>query len=387
MTVMFTISPTTPTENRGCLRVALCLFCLLLLAPQNIDSEETITIAAVFSLSGKATSSNKPAVDGVRISVKEINDSGGLLGKKLELLLLDNKSTPIGSHLAAQKAIEAGAVGIIGAAWSSHSLAIAKVVAQTDIPMISPVSTIPSLTDIGDNIFRVCYNDDLQGSLIAEYAFENLGAKTSLLFTDISSDFSLYISKVFKKTFSALGGQILHEIEYKTGQGEYSDQIDKASQYHADILFLSGHDESGFLAYKLKSSGVHGIPIGSDGWDSNTFYTSGGKHLQKAYFINHWISTHEDASSQLFVQRYGKKYSLAAPTALSYDAVHILAAAIQQADLEKDKTLLKSLQNIKGFKGVTGEISFNSRGDAVKQACIIEIRNGSPYFLNCYKQQ
>ena len=166
---------------------------------------ESIKIGAIFALSGKATKSNKPCVLGVQLAVQEINIKGGVLGKKLELLLLDNNSTPIGSYLAAEKAAGAGVVAIIGSVWSSHSLAIAKVAEKHKIPMISPISTIPSLTSIGDHIFRVCYDDNFQGKMIAEFAFKELKARTALIFVDIASDFSLNITEYLAGPFSHLG--------------------------------------------------------------------------------------------------------------------------------------------------------------------------------------
>ena len=164
---------------------------------------------------------------GTQLAVREINEAGGILGSKLELLLLDNQSTPIGSHLAAETAARSEVTAIIGSVWSSHSLAIANVAEKHKIPMISPISTVPSLTSIGDHIFRVCYDDNFQGRVAAEFAFKEQKARSALIFVDIASDFSLTCSS-FQTDFSIIGSTTVKEIEYKSGQPDYQSQIRQA---------------------------------------------------------------------------------------------------------------------------------------------------------------
>jgi len=365
----------------------LACLCLLFLMPGFAASVEPIKIGAIFALSGKAKNSNHPAVFGVQMAVEEINRGGGVLGSPLELLLFDNESTPIGSHLAAEKAAQAGVTGIIGASWSSHSLAIAKVAQERKIPMISPVSTIPSLTAIGDYIFRVCYTDALQGAILAQFAARELQAKSALVFVDISSDFSLDVAKIFKTHFTYLGGTVSREIEYKIGQSDYSSQIKQALVENADVVFLAGYDESGFIAAKLQEAGAKSIPIGSDGWDAESFFTLGGNKIRHGYFINHWSPAHKDPLSLAFMAKYGTEGEIKASTVLAYDAVHIFVAAIRQAGSLDHDAIRRSLTELRGFKGVTGDIAFDARRDALKGACIIEIRDGIPRHQKCYDQQ
>jgi branched-chain amino acid transport system substrate-binding protein len=362
--------------------IFICLAALLATRPA--ATAEPVRIGAIFALTGKAKNSNKQAVLGVQLAVREINLSGGVLGDQLELLLFDNESTPIGSHLAAEKAAEAGVAAIVGASWSSHSLAVAKVAQERRIPMISPISTIPSLTAIGDHIFRVCYDDNLQGAMLAEFAARDLEAKTALVFVDIASDFSLDISRIFSKNFAALGGTVLREIEYKTGQSDFSPQIRQALAADADIVFLSGYDESGFIAGKLQEAGARAIPIGSDGWEAESFYTGGGSKIRRGYYINHWFPTQDDPPSRTFLAKYTTEGDLQAPTALAYDAVNILIAAIRRAQSSDHEAIRQNLTELRGFKGVTGDIAFDAHGNVTKSACIVEIRDGMPRLLKRY---
>ena len=344
---------------------------------------EPVRIGAIFALTGKAVNSNRAAIHGTRLAVREINEQGGILSEPVELLVFDNKSTPIGSHLAAERAVKAGVAGIIGASWSSHSLAVAKVAAQHHLPMISPTSTIPSLTAIGNSIFRVCYNDDFQGSALARFAFTDLAARRAVVFIDISSDFSMSIARIFRHTFESLGGTVVKEVEYKTGQEDYRPAIREALPHQADVVFLSGYDESGYLAAALQAAGNTAIPIGSDGWDAPSFFSSGGNRIVRGYFINHWLPDAIERGSRAFIEKFQGEGDILAPTALAYDAVHILAAAIQKAGTTDRHKVVDSLRSLRGFKGVTGDITFTPGGDAAKQACIAEIRAGAPHFLKC----
>ena len=344
---------------------------------------EPVKIAAIFALTGKAVNSNRPAVLGTELAIRELNGQGGILGRPIELLMLDNESSPIGSHLAAERAVKAGVAGIIGASWSSHSLAVAKVAARHHLPMISPISTIPSLTAIGDSIFRVCYDDDFQGRTLARFAYEDLAARHAIVFIDISSDFSMSIARIFHRTFTALGGAVVKEVEYKAGQEEFRQAVQEALPHRADVVFLSGYDESGYLAAALKDAGSTAIPIGSDGWDAASFFAMGGNRIEQGYFINHWAPGATDPESRGFVGKFHGGAEIPAATALAYDAVRVLAAAIEGAGTTDRHRILDSLRGLKGFKGVTGDISFGPRGDAAKHACIVEIKAGAPHFLKC----
>ncbi len=342
------------------------------------SKSDSVKIAAIFALSGKATSSNAPAVLGVQLAAKEINETGGILGRDVEIFFFDNYSTPIGSYLAAAKAVESGVDAIIGASWSSHSLAIAKIAQKHQIPMISPISTTPPLTGVGDYIFRVCYNDNFQGEALARFVINELKAETGIIFADITSDFSLNLSEIFSRTFTSLGGTIKQTIDYRAGQSDFSGTISKIQIRDVDIAFLSGHDESGLLAKNLKEAGIEAIPVGSDGWAAESFFTLGGDQITTGYFINHWDSLQNEPRSRWFVEKYRDYGPFMAPTPLSFDAMMMLALAIKRAESTHGQDIKNTLIDLRGFVGITGNIVFDVHGDASKQACIIKIDNGIP---------
>lgn len=341
-----------------------------------------IRIAAIFALTGPAAAANSPGLVGTRLAVDQLNKQGGLLGRPLSLVVLDNQSTPIGSRLAAEEAIRQEVVAIIGAQWSSHSLAIAPVAQQANTPMISPISTVGRLTAIGDAIFRVCFTDDFQGKALAGFAGQDLHAKRATVFINLHSDFSMEIAKMFKKTFQANGGRIVREIEYKPSQIDYDELISLARAEPTDVLLLSGHDESGPIALALQNAQINGVLLGTDGWDAPSFFQTGGNRLQQAYYTTHWSRDSSNPLSREFVNRYPKNSpEPSAPTALAYDAVNILAEAIRQAGTDDRRAVRACLAGITAFPGITGTITFDSGGNAEKAVVIIAIANGQPHLL------
>lgn len=345
------------------------------------SEDQAIRIAGIFSLSGQAAAPNRAVVMGVQIAVDEINANGGILGRRVELELIDNESTPIGSRIAAQKAVDKEVTAIIGASWSSHSLAIAPIAQKYRIPMISPFSTIPKLTAIGDMIFRVCYTDDFQGKMLADFAYRDLKARRALIFVDLTSDYSMELARVFREHFQSLGGAVAREIEYKSNQVSYDRQIAQAAAEKGDVVLLSGYDESGFIAASLQESGSKARLIGGDGWGEGDFYSSGGNRLQTAYFLTHWAKESENPSSRQFVEKYGRREGIDVGTALGFDAVNVLAEAVRRAGSTNREAVRRALSEGVYSKGVTGSIAFDAQGDPVKNIFVIEIRNGVPFYV------
>lgn len=346
---------------------------------------ETVKIGAIFALSGKARASNNPAVQGVKHAIERIAkmQEEGATDRNIEVVIFDNESTPIGSHMAAMKAIEQNVAIIVGSSWSSHSLPIARVAQKNGTPMISPVSTVPSLTRIGDCIFRICYNNDFQGKAIANFSHQELRSKTALVFTDIASDFSLNISRTFKETFTGLGGEIAGVIEYKNELEDLKDTFDNLKGLHADIAFLSGHDESGFIAKRLLEEGITAIPVGTDGWASESFYSNGGNTIPEGYFIDHWVPEITPPEWQVFLASIMRTTNVMAPTALAFDATMLAAKAILESPTTSRADLRDTIHQTNDYIGITGEIHFDNIGDAFKAACITKIKDGSPSHLKC----
>ncbi len=380
--------PALMSRLQSLLLAAVCS-CLAVIPAAAVAAEsEAIAVAAIFSRTGQAAASNRTVLNGVQLAIDEINDHGGVLGRPLQLLVLDNQSTPIGSSVAARLAVDSGVSAIIGASWSSHSLAIAQIAQQYRIPMISPLSTVPKLTAVGDMIFRICFTDDFQGRMLARFVFHDLDSRSAKVFVDLTSDYSMELARVFSEHFRQLGGIIVREIEYKSNQLSYDQQLDAALSGHSDAVVLTGYEESGFIAAQLQDRGLQAAVIGGDGWGDGDFYALGGNRLKKAYFFTHWAREWDNPHSRRFVQSYGQKGPITFGTALGYDAVHVLAAAIVRAGSSDREKIRGALSGSILPGGVTGDIALDGQGDPIgKNIFVIEIENGIPSFLKTLSAQ
>lgn len=366
-----------------------CIFFMMNMAGCSSYSraEESIDIAAIYALTGVAAENNASSLLGVRLAVEEINRKGGVLNKPVKLLVFDNGSTPIGSATAAERADRANVVAILGSAWSSHSLAVAKVAQERSIPMITNYSTSPTVTAVGNYIFMVCFTDDLQGNAMAKFARTDLKAETASVFINLNSDFSLGFAQIFQERFERFGGKVLLELEYKSKQQDFSQLVQQVKAANTDIVFLSGHDESGGIARQLQEAGVRSIPIGGDGWTEPSFLNAGGNTLKRGYYCTHWSEDYDSDKSRAFVQRYGERESFGAGAALGYDAVLLLADAIQRAGSLDRSRIRTALEDTRSLEGVTGPMDFTSSRDPAKGAVIMEIVDGNPRYLKTVEPQ
>lgn len=338
--------------------------------------EDTISIAAIYALTGNAAESNKPSIEGVICAVNEINATGGIADKKIKLYVFDNLSTPIGSKISADKAVSKHVTAIIGADWSVHSLAIAKVAQAAGIPMITNISTNEGVTKTGDYIFRVCFIDSFQGQVMAQFAIEDLKARSAVIFTNITSDYSMGLSRKFQKAFEGAGGEILFTASYKPDLKNYKALLLQTKAKKPDVIFFSGHDEGGFLAQEAQAHGIQSVLLGGDDWDTDSFLSKGGQKIKKGYYCTHWSEASASSISRAFVKKHHTLEKMPAAFALSHDAVFLLADAMKRADsLDKDE-IRDALKTTKTFNGVTGKIIFDENRNPVKNAVIYEINNG-----------
>jgi len=342
---------------------------------------DEIKVAAIFAKSGEAAEDNLELFEAVRFAVEEVNAKGGLHGKKIKLIEYDNHSTPIQSRLAAKQAVKDGAVAVIGASWSSHSLAIAPYLQKMKVPMVSPDSTHPDVTKTGDYIFRACFVDTWQGKALAMFAKDELKATTTVIVQNISSDYSLGIAEMFEQNFVAGGGKVLAVLNYKSQQTDFTDLLKEAKELNPDVLFIPGHAESGYVVRQAQKIGIKAKMLGGDGWPYRQFYANGGQDLKEGYYTAHWNKNLDTEKTKDFIARYKNVYEVTDFAAISYDAAMLLFDAIKRADSIDRHSIRDALAATKDFDGVTGKISFNENGDPKKQAVVMKITDGRPALL------
>lgn len=333
----------------------------------SLNASDTIRIASIFAHSGKATNGNFFSTEAVRIIVDKINKEGGVLGKQIELIQLDNKSTAIGSMEAAIKAVRLNVSAVIGASWSSHSLAMADILQKNSIPMISNYSTNPDVTKKGNFIYRVCFIDTFQSEAISMFAYNNLKAKKIVILENISSANSISLTKEVSRSFSKFGGEVLGILKYKIDASNFSELINKIKELNPDVVVATGKGfDSSLIIEQSKQMGLDKIFIGSDGWSKLMFqYT---KNLDGNYFISHW---HKDTENQESKKIYPYLKHLGGGAFLSYDALMVLVDAIKRANSSNPIEINKALSQTKNFKGSTGTITFDKNGDPLNKDSII----------------
>ncbi len=360
--------------------IFIFLLAFLLFMPATVFAvhSEYIKIAAIYAKSGEAAEDNLELFEAVRYAVDEFNSSGGLHGSMIKLLEYDNHSTPIQSKLAAKQAVKDGVVAVIGASWSSHSLAMAPYLQQMKIPMISPDSTHPDVTRTGDYIFRACFTDAFQGASLARFARQTLKAGSAVIVQNITSDYSMGLSEHFKDEFEHRGGRVAAILNYKFQQTDFTQILNHVRQLNPDILFVPGHAESGFIVRQAQSLGIRAIMLGGDGWPYRQFYANGGQDLQLGYYSAHWNKELSFPKTLEFIEKYKKIYEVTDFAAIAYDAATILFDAIRRAGSAEPRAIRDALAATREFQGVTGPISFDREGNPQKQVIIMKIINGRP---------
>jgi branched-chain amino acid transport system substrate-binding protein len=356
------------------------------LFPAAIHAAESVKIAAIFAKTGQAVivPSLRPEFCAIRLAVKGLNADGGLLGHPVEVLELDNQSTALGARQAAEKAVLAKVIAVIGATRSSHSLGMAPVLQAAGIPMISPVSTSPQVTLVGDYIFRVCFIDDFQGEVMAAFAIKDLKAKTAVVLTNTGEKFSLSLAKVFMEKFRKLGGKILWEGDYLGTATDFETQLIKTKALQPDVCFVPGYDnDSGFIIKQSRQLGISSIFLSGDGL-TDAIYKYAGNSVEGTYYSSYWHPADANSKSRQFVQTYEKEYGkiIEAVPALTYDAVMLLADAVKRARSIEPAKIKDALAETKAFKGITGEITFDENRNPINKPAVIQkFENGATLYV------
>ena len=349
-------------------------------------SANEIVIGEFASLTGKEATFGTSSHEGTQLAVEELNAAGGVLGKKLKLITEDNQSKAGESATVVNKLISKdGAVAILGEVASSRSLEAAPVCQSNGVPMISPSSTNPKVTETGNNIFRVCFIDPFQGTVMANFATNTLKAKKVAVFTDVKSDYSKGLAKFFKEGFTKAGGQIVSELDFNGGDKDFKGQLTTIKGAAPDAVFVPGsYTDAALICIQAKEIGLNVPLFGGDGWESEKLIEIGKEAVEGNYFSTHYHPEVGSPKSKAFVEAYKKRFNGKLPdamAALGYDSAMILADAIKRADATEGAKIRDALAATKDFDAVTGKISINAQRDAVKSAVIIQVKSGKFAFV------
>lgn len=356
---------------------------------------DTIKIGAMYEMTGGQATFGTSAVNGAKLAVKEINAKGGLLGKKVELVVGDNKSEPSEAANITTKLISQDKViAVMGSTTSSNTLAASNVAMSNKIPLISAAATNPKVTvedngKVKDYIFRACFIDPFQGTVAANFAWTDLKAKTAAIFIDNSSDYSKGLAKFFKDSFLAGGGIVIAEEAYLQKDQDFKAVLTKFVSKKPDIIYVPGYyEEVGKIVKQAREMGIIAPILGGDGLDSpKLLEIAGPDALNNTFLTNHYSPEDKSPAVAQFVEKYKAEYGLVpdAMAALGYDTMMLVAEAIIKGNSTAPDKIKDSLAGIKDFKAVTGNISINSSHDAAKSAVILEYRDGKQIYKTTVK--
>jgi len=344
-----------------------------------------IRLGSYMCNTGSFATFGQSSTKAMQLAVEELNARGGVLGKKIRLTVEDDQCKPEEAANAARKLIDQDKVlCVIGEVASSNSLAAAPICQSSKTPMVTPSSTNPAVTKVGDFIYRICFTDDFQGLVMARYAAEDLGARTAVIFSDVASDYSKGLSQVFRRTFTSLGGQVLGEESYSQGDKDFRAQLTKFQGLSPDVLYIPGYyGEVALILLQAHELGLKVTPIGGDGWDSPKLVEIAGKAAEGGCFSNHYSKDDPNPVVQGFVSSFKAKHNEEpdALAACAYDAIRIVAQALESAGKEDREALREALSEIRDFDGVTGQITIDKDRNAKKSATILTIEDGKQAFV------
>lgn len=355
-------------------------------AQQGADSDkgqapaEVIKIGVYEPLTGTNAAGGQMTVEGIELANKLYPE---VLGKKVELVIVDNKSEKQEAANAVERLIGKGKVNvIIGSYGSSLSMAGGPVALDAKVPVIGCSPTNPAVTLDNDYYFRVCFIDPFQGTVMSNYATGKLGAKTAAIIQDVQQDYSVGLSNYFEKAFKATNGDasIVAKVNYNTGDKDFSAQLTEVKSKNPDVIFAPGNFlESGILVAKARELGINVPILGGDTWEAEEFLNQVTQY-KDIYFSTHFTAEEPVTEvSTTFLDEFKKEYpnkEVNAFAALGYDTYILALDAMERADSADPQAIRDKLAETQDFKGATGIITLDENGDATKTAVIKKVMDG-----------
>jgi branched-chain amino acid transport system substrate-binding protein len=371
--------------------LALLLACAVLLSfackrKRSGTEDETgpIVIGAYLSMTGSMATFGESSARGAQIAVDEANAQGGLLGRPVQLLVLDDqgRSEEVG-HAVLRLIDVNGAAAIMGEVASTLSLVAGRIAQRRKVPMVSPSSTNTKVTQVGDYVFRACFLDPFQGYAMAKFAREKLQLNKVAILKDVRNDYSVGLADAFHKAFTKMGGEIVAEESYSAGDTEFSAQLTKLKALGPEGLYVPGYyTEVGGIARQARRLGIKAPLMGGDGWESPELRNIGGADIVGSYYSNHFASDAPSARAQGFIQTWRERWGTAAPAlgALGYDATLMIIDAIKRAQSTEPEKLRAALASTKELDAVSGKLTLDPNRNPVKPAVVVRVTETGEVF-------
>jgi branched-chain amino acid transport system substrate-binding protein len=352
--------------------------------------EQVVNLGGIFPMSGASATFGSSSKNGMVMAIEEFNAAGGATIDDVKTtvngIVEDDTASPEVGASAAQKLLNQDKViGIVGAVMSKVSLAVAPICQAAGVPQISPTSTNAMVTKVGDYIFRACFIDPFQGTVMAKYVYETLGLKTAAVLYDNGNDYNKGLAENFKLSFEGLGGKIVSYEAFTDEEKtvDYKAQLTKIKAANPAFLYLPNYYGSAALQLKqAREMGFNAPAGGGDGWDSTKLVEIGGAAVEGGVFSNHFSKDDKTPAVQQFVTKYTTKYGEApdALAALAYEATGLFLDAFKKAGSIKGSDIRDAMKNTT-FVGISGAYKFDENRNPIKSAVVIKIAGGQQTYL------
>ncbi len=346
--------------------------------------DSKVKIGVVTPQTGPVSIYGKANENGIRLATKEINENGGISGREIELVVMDDKGEITDAVTSFNLLMEENVDVVIGAFTSKPSLALAETAKNYEIPVITPGGTQEDITLGKPNVFRQTFTNSYQGSLLAIHAKDNLNAKTAAILKNNSDDYSTGIAKSFTDKANELGIEIVADESYSINDNDFKAQLTSIKAKNPDVLLIPDYYEKlSLIITQTKEIGLDSVLVGPDGWAGvlTALDKSSYDAIEGSYYNDHFAIDDDAEIVKNFVENYRTEYNEdpISPSALGYDSVYLVKQAIENAGSLDKKVVTDSIKNIE-FTGVTGSFKFDENNNPVKSSSMIEITNGEYKF-------
>ncbi|MCB2192146.1 MAG: ABC transporter substrate-binding protein [Deltaproteobacteria bacterium] len=346
------------------------------------DKAEPVKVGVVFPLSGPEAAYGDCGLKGLKLAAKH---RPTVLGRPVDLILADNKSNKVASCRETSRLIREEKVrAIIGCLTSGNTLAAAPVAENNQVPLVAPWATNSKVTKGRKYVFRVCFVDPFQGQVAAKFAWENLGAKTAAVFTDLKQDYCVGISLCFRQAFKQLGGKVVLKAFYNSGDRDFTPQLKAVIAANPEVIYMPGHfREDALMALQARAMGINQPILSGDAAQTDELLYLGKDAVEGLCLTTHFHPQGvETPAGKRFVAAFNKtyRYDPESISALSYDAYNVLLDAITKAGSTNSKAIAEALDKTKDFPGATGRLTL-LRHDAIKPVVILQVEGGKFKYL------
>jgi branched-chain amino acid transport system substrate-binding protein len=353
-------------------------FSVLMLGFAGAGFGQDVKLGAYLPMTGAVAAYGEMEWSGIQIA-KEMEPE--VLGKKIEVVLVDTKSDKIEAANAVSLLVEKEKVcGILGEAISGNSMAGNPISEAAKIPTVSPTATNPLVNQGKKFAFRACFIDPFQGEVAARFARNELKAQTAAVIIDIAQDYCVGLANFFVKEFVKQGGKVLSTTYIQTGDQDYSAQLSAVQSTKPDIIYAPNYyTEDALMAKQARDLGIKVPILTGDGAQADALIEVGGKAVENMYFTGHF---HKDAATtdraKEYIKRYEAKYKKDADafSALGADSYFMMVDAIKRAGSTDGTKIRDALVAMKDFKGVSGTITMGDSGNPIKSMVINKVEGG-----------